>query len=174
MVFRTKAALNPKGVRAPTLPPQNKRKRGNSAVPKDSKQKQPSENAAAGSTAIAEDSTGSSQPAQTGVPENDQGEALPSRTTSPEPVQLTPEDALAKLKIVENPEPPEQAKGTDTIYEDTTKMHYCPECYLPIHPDPKPERLYIFLHALRYTTSLGSFETEMPLWATSGWVWDRS
>jgi len=50
---------------------------------------------------------------------------------------------------------------------------YCPECYLPLHPDPKPEKLYIFLHALRYTTSLGSFETEMPEWAAEGWVWNK-
>ncbi|KDQ56299.1 hypothetical protein JAAARDRAFT_690247 [Jaapia argillacea MUCL 33604] len=50
---------------------------------------------------------------------------------------------------------------------------YCPECYLPLHPDPKPEKLYIFLHALRYTTSLGTFETEMPEWAKEGWEWDR-
>jgi hypothetical protein len=49
---------------------------------------------------------------------------------------------------------------------------YCPECYLPLHPDPKPERLYIFLHALRYSTSLGTFETDMPEWAEEGWEWD--
>ena len=48
---------------------------------------------------------------------------------------------------------------------------YCKECYLPLHPDPEPERLYIFLHALRYTTSLGSFETAMPPWAKVGWSW---
>jgi tRNA pseudouridine32 synthase len=48
---------------------------------------------------------------------------------------------------------------------------YCTECYLPLHPDPEPERLYIFLHALRYTTSLGSFKTEMPTWAQEGWTW---
>jgi len=53
-------------------------------------------------------------------------------------------------------------------------MTYCPECYIPLHPDPKPERLYIFLHALRYTTSLGCFETEMPEWAAEGWEWDQS
>ncbi|KAF8885998.1 tRNA-pseudouridine synthase [Infundibulicybe gibba] len=51
---------------------------------------------------------------------------------------------------------------------------YCPECYLPLHPDPKPEKLYIFLHALKYTTSLGSFETDMPEWAGEGWSWERS
>lgn len=26
---------------------------------------------------------------------------------------------------------------------------YCTECYLPLRPDPKPDSLYIFLHALR-------------------------
>jgi tRNA pseudouridine32 synthase len=49
---------------------------------------------------------------------------------------------------------------------------YCTECYLPLHPDPEPERLYIFLHALRYTTSIGGFETKMPAWADEGWAWD--
>lgn len=52
-------------------------------------------------------------------------------------------------------------------------MLYCPECYLPLHPDPKPEKLYIFLHAVRYTTSLGVFETKMPEWAAEGWEWER-
>ncbi|KAF8591069.1 pseudouridine synthase [Ramaria rubella] len=48
---------------------------------------------------------------------------------------------------------------------------YCKVCYLPLHQDPEPERLYIFLHAWRYTTSLGSFESKMPHWAKEGWTW---
>ena len=70
---------------------------------------------------------------------------------------------------------PEAAKGTDEPLPalDENGCQYCPECYLPLHPDPKPEKLYIFLHALRYTTSLGSFETEMPDWAAEGWEWNR-
>ncbi|KIY51459.1 pseudouridine synthase [Fistulina hepatica ATCC 64428] len=51
---------------------------------------------------------------------------------------------------------------------------YCSQCYLPLHPDPKPEQLYIFLHALRYSTSLGVFETEMPEWAAQDFTWDQS
>ncbi|KAG8930177.1 hypothetical protein FRC02_004527 [Tulasnella sp. 418] len=47
---------------------------------------------------------------------------------------------------------------------------YCEECFLPVYPDPKPSQLYICLHALRYTTSKWSFATEMPFWATPGWV----
>ncbi|KAG8827734.1 hypothetical protein FRC19_000743 [Serendipita sp. 401] len=46
---------------------------------------------------------------------------------------------------------------------------YCKDCYLPLHPDPDPGKLYIFLHALRYTTDLGSFETETPWWARESW-----
>jgi tRNA pseudouridine32 synthase len=52
---------------------------------------------------------------------------------------------------------------------------YCAECCLPLRPDPPPERLYIFLHALRYSTeSLGAFEAPMPDWAAEGWSWNRS
>jgi tRNA pseudouridine synthase 9 len=58
-------------------------------------------------------------------------------------------------------------QGEDKRDEDS-KL-YCPECYLPLHPDPSPGVLFIFLHALRYTTSLGSFETEMPWWAQESW-----
>ncbi|KAG7091304.1 hypothetical protein E1B28_010350 [Marasmius oreades] len=63
---------------------------------------------------------------------------------------------------------------SETVEEGRQSQLYCPECYLPLHPDPIPEKLYIFLHALRYTTSLGTFETEMPEWSAEGWEWDRS
>ncbi|KAJ3819178.1 hypothetical protein F5880DRAFT_1457634, partial [Lentinula raphanica] len=48
----------------------------------------------------------------------------------------------------------------------------CPECYLSLHSD----KLYIFLHALRYTTSLSlrDIEMEMPAWSAEGYSWDRS
>lgn len=67
-----------------------------------------------------------------------------------------------------------QLKQSETVEGGEENQLYCPECYLPLHPDPKPEKLYIFLHALRYTTSLGTFETEMPEWSAEGWEWDRS
>ena len=35
------------------------------------------------------------------------------------------------------------------------------------------EALY-FSHALRYTTSLGMFEIDMPEWAAEGWKWQRA
>lgn len=80
--------------------------------------------------------------------------------------QLTTEDALSRVASME------PVSDSNTIIQ--TDNLYCPECYLPLHPDPLPEKLYIFLHALKYTTSLGSFSTEMPEWAAEDWVWDRS
>ncbi|KIY73835.1 pseudouridine synthase [Cylindrobasidium torrendii FP15055 ss-10] len=81
-----------------------------------------------------------------------------------EPKQLSTDEALQRAKeLVDEPVP---------LIEDG--QIYCPDCYLPLHPDPKPEKLYIFLHALRYTTSLGSYETEMPEWSHPEFTWDLS
>ena len=87
-------------------------------------------------------------------------------TSASSPPQLTEVEVREKLSSMEP-----VANTTEVVHSDNL---YCPECYLPLHPDPKPERLYIFLHALKYTTSLGSFETGMPEWAAEGWTWDRS
>ncbi|KAF8322243.1 hypothetical protein DL93DRAFT_1281753 [Clavulina sp. PMI_390] len=51
---------------------------------------------------------------------------------------------------------------------------YCKECFLPLHPDPQPDRLFIFLHAWRYTTKEWSFKTDMPFWAAKGYQWQHS
>jgi hypothetical protein len=75
------------------------------------------------------------------------------------------EEALEKVSLA-------PATGIETT--SASEQIYCPECYLPLHPDPKPEKLYIFLHALKYTISLGEFSTEMPNWAAEGWEWDQS
>ena len=91
-----------------------------------------------------------------------------SVTTRAEP-QLTNEEVVAKMN---DSEATEEGATESSPCLDQDGHRYCPECYLPLHPDPKPEKLYIFLHALRYTTSLGSFETEMPDWAAEGWTWN--
>ncbi|KAF8161762.1 hypothetical protein K438DRAFT_306698 [Mycena galopus ATCC 62051] len=84
----------------------------------------------------------------------------------PQPPQFTVAEAVNRASEME-------AQATATTIS-LSENSYCPECYLPLHPDPKPEKLYIFLHALRYTTSLGKFETPMPHWAQEGWEWDQS
>lgn len=73
------------------------------------------------------------------------------------------ENPFASLTIVED--------GTSSQYE---QLDFCPECYVPLAPDPPADKLYIFLHALRYTTPWGAFETEMPEWAEPGWTWQES
>ncbi|KAG0708548.1 pseudouridine synthase [Suillus ampliporus] len=104
-------------------------------------------------------------------PQNKRKKGGPSLPQTPLPddvllaPQLTQGEALAQLSQMEAP-PPAIDPATGTLY--------CPECYLPLHPDPKPEKLYIFLHALRYTTSLGCFETDIPEWAAEGWKWDQA
>ncbi|KAF7350891.1 PseudoU-synth-2 domain-containing protein [Mycena sanguinolenta] len=93
-------------------------------------------------------------------------EDLSAAPQPPQPSQFTVAEAVNRASEMEA-----QAAATTTALSENS---YCPECYLPLHPDPKPEKLYIFLHALRYTTSLGKFETPMPEWAQEGWEWDRS
>ena len=103
-----------------------------------------------------------------GGPAVTEGSEVSPATTPAEP-QLTDEEVVARTNE------PEVTEGTNEslLPLDENGHQYCPECYLPLHPDPKPEKLYIFLHALRYTTNLGSFETEMPDWAAEGWTWNR-
>jgi tRNA pseudouridine synthase 9 len=73
-----------------------------------------------------------------------------------------PAPVFAPTIVIEPYAPPTGASAAPT---------YCEECFVPLAPDPAPERLYIFLHALRYTTALGTFETGMPAWAAAGWTW---
>lgn len=97
---------------------------------------------------------------------------LTGEDTEPDVPQLSAEDAEAK--VAEYEDLLAKDASPEERVQEGKNMSYCPECYMPLHPDPKPEKLYIFLHALRYTTSLGCFETDMPVWAQKGWEWDRS
>ena len=84
-------------------------------------------------------------------------------------VGVTSAAAGDDFKSVTESKPP-----ADRAESGTNDALYCPECYLPLHPDPAPEKLYIFLHALRYTSSsLGAFETALPEWAAKGYVWEE-
>jgi tRNA pseudouridine synthase 9 len=118
----------------------------------------------------------------------------PATAAAPTVAPLTEEEALTILdpssesqraenplvRVAPLPDAPtesgraKQVAAQIAVREENDGALYCGECYLPLHPDPPPERLYIFLHALRYTTSLGVFETEMPEWAAEGWEWERA
>lgn len=50
---------------------------------------------------------------------------------------------------------------------------FCDQCFTPLADDPDPESLFIYLHALRYTTEeLGTWETPLPKWADENWDGD--
>jgi hypothetical protein len=152
VVFKTKARLHPMGMPTQKLPPQNRRKRGGPAwvdTPPDEKPKPQSSPFTEEEALVILDP--SSSPAEN-----------PLLRVAPPPDAPT-ESGRAK-----------QVAAQIAVQEENDGALYCSECYLPLHPDPPPERLYIFLHALRYTNSLGIFETEMPEWAAEGWEWDRS
>lgn len=46
---------------------------------------------------------------------------------------------------------------------------FCPECKIPLLPDPKAEELYIYLHAIKYWTDDWVFEDSLPWWARQDW-----
>jgi len=155
VVFRAKGALAPHGLEVKPPPPSNQRKRGGHTKFVDETLNQQARHT----------KKNVSQP----LPESSSSETpTPAQITTPppQPPQLSDDEVLKRISKME---PLADTKAV--VHQENL---YCPECYLPLHPDPKPERLYIFLHALRYTTSLGSFETNMPEWAVEGWTWDRS
>lgn len=179
-----KGRLTPKHITAPPLPPQNRRKRGGpvpvDAPPADQIDSEvvppAAENLALGSQTTTPVAVSAVElvPAGTaavtdGSSAVEAGAAQEANVEEPSKSQLTTEEALAKLTAYEASQEPVNIEK----HPGTEQLRYCPECYLPLHPDPKPEKLYIFLHALRYTTSLGCFETDMPAWAAKGWEWDR-
>jgi hypothetical protein len=150
VVFKAKGRLHPTGMPTQKLPPQNRRKRGGPAWADTPPDEQQPESPFTEEEALAILDP-SSSPAEN-----------PLLRVAP-PSDAATENARAK-----------QAVAQIAVQEENDGALYCGECYLPLHPDPPPERLYIFLHALRYTTSLGVFETDMPEWAAEGWEWERS
>ncbi|KAF8644092.1 hypothetical protein AX16_008697 [Volvariella volvacea WC 439] len=179
VVFRAKGKLVPGDLAIKPPPPSNRRKRGPAEFVNEkwNLRKKPvmiddepvASTSSAAESSISAEVSGSSSAAIT--PEEvsaDQGASSSSPTVA---AQLSTEEALSKIESLNLTE----ASTTDlTAPVSQNENLYCPECYLPLHPDPKPEKLYIFLHARKYTMSLGEFETEMPEWAAEGWTWDQS
>lgn len=163
-MFRAKGRLVPKGIKVGAPPPQNKRRRGDPDLQWEK-------------TVVEEVVT---EPV---VFERDVGESLRAEEDAPTVIQLTTKEALSKASSMQSISlatsssnsqwSPAEPDSTPTQATADADLSYCPECYLPMHPDPKPEKLYIFLHALRYTTTLGCFETPMPEWSKAEWTWEK-
>ncbi|KIL68702.1 hypothetical protein M378DRAFT_99146 [Amanita muscaria Koide BX008] len=163
VIFRAKGALSPKDLKIKPPPPRNRRVRGGKGellrTERTDTVVESTNNA--GTSSLGNQGINDRKSENNQIPQNQ--EAVESQAVQ-EPIQLTTE-AIDKIAA-------EDAAGKEPIEESGNL--YCPECYSPLHPDPKPEKLYIFLHALKYTTSLGEFETETPEWAAEGWEWDQS
>lgn len=56
----------------------------------------------------------------------------------------------------------------DRVKNDELKG-LCPDCKVPLLPDPDPETLFIYLHAFKYETDQWSFEDAFPWWAEDDW-----
>lgn len=169
MVFRAKGALAPKSFRRPPpLPPQNKRRRGGRSTHDSESDQDGLGQGTAPLDGLAERRPTSPLAQSEGAARQQRvigsDAAAPSEESEEAPAQLTLDEVAPRLSSMVAPGPE---------VDPTTGTLYCPECYLPLHPDPKPETLYIFLHALTYELSLGRFETEMPEWAKEGWEWER-
>ncbi|GAA5841071.1 hypothetical protein JCM5353_001372 [Sporobolomyces roseus] len=53
--------------------------------------------------------------------------------------------------------------------EGTEEEGFCTKCFTPLLPDPKPEQLFIWLHAMRYTTIEWDWKSALPEWAESSY-----
>ncbi|GAA5873303.1 hypothetical protein JCM8547_007064 [Rhodosporidiobolus lusitaniae] len=53
--------------------------------------------------------------------------------------------------------------------EEGQEGGFCTTCFTPLLPDPKPEQLFIWLHAMRYTTTEWDWKSELPYWAEEGY-----
>ncbi|KAI0327955.1 pseudouridine synthase [Cubamyces sp. BRFM 1775] len=178
VVFRAKGKLTPHGYRIP-LPPQNRRERGGSAL---ATAKISSHQAAQDVNAPQQFAKAEPESVDVEAPKTDQLtlEDITKLSISTPPISETPTPSAAPDSPAPAAAAASNASSTYAVpepvfidAESRSEDQYCPECFVPLHPDPKPESLYIFLHAMRYTTSLGCFETEMPEWASEGWEWER-
>lgn len=47
---------------------------------------------------------------------------------------------------------------------------YCRACGVPLLPDPRPEQLFIWLHAMKYSSPEWDFSSKyLPNWASDNW-----
>lgn len=67
-------------------------------------------------------------------------------------VELSLLDDLTEEEVKEK----EDDKGDGT---------FCPSCFVPLVPDPRPDQLFIWLHALRYKTTEWDYQSEYPYWS---------
>lgn len=55
------------------------------------------------------------------------------------------------------------------VVEEVVEEGVCGECFMPLVVDEPGRQLFIYLHALRYTTTEWDWSSEMPYWALEGY-----
>ncbi|GAA5827962.1 hypothetical protein JCM11251_005669 [Rhodosporidiobolus azoricus] len=62
-----------------------------------------------------------------------------------------------------------EGEAEEVVEEDQEDGHgkggFCRTCFTPLLPDPEPQQLFIWLHAMRYTTLDWDWKSELPYWA---------
>ncbi|KAK4057726.1 hypothetical protein OIO90_001374 [Microbotryomycetes sp. JL221] len=59
------------------------------------------------------------------------------------------------------------SKQDNDVLHESNGAKFCATCFTPIIPDPKPEQLFIWLHAMRYKTLEWDYCSPLPDWAES-------
>lgn len=94
------------------------------------------------------------------------------------------DNARAKDMLVRQREAtldPQQTNNTQAPAADRAQDEhgwYCTTCGVPLHPDPKPAQLCIWLHARRYSSEKGGWDfksARLPDWASEDWPgWEKA
>ena len=102
--------------------------------------------------------------------------ARAAAASGPEPTKLrslrgTPAPSPPRSPAPDSPAPRLTPAGMPidikSVAEDPSA--FCSTCYVPLVKDPRPEQLFIWLHALRYTTTEWDWKSEVPYWARESW-----
>ncbi|BGP28324.1 hypothetical protein JCM10296v2_000056 [Rhodotorula toruloides] len=120
---------------------------------------------AAGSTAAEEALTSGAKRAIAALREvKDEADGF-ARERDLEAVERARQSARNLMSIDADPEVVGAAMDEGGAAEAGEADGFCSTCFAPLHPDPKPEALFIWLHAMRYKTIDWDWSSELPYWA---------
>ncbi|GAA5963004.1 hypothetical protein JCM3765_006748 [Sporobolomyces pararoseus] len=78
-------------------------------------------------------------------------------------------EALEKARIHQQQCVSQEQKNREAVEDEKEEAEeeggFCRKCFTPLLPDPKPNQLFIWLHAMRYTTTEWDWKSELPYWA---------
>lgn len=108
--------------------------------------------------------------AQSAQPSSSSSSSKPTRSV-PHPREVQRETHIKGGRRLPDPIPDDQVNHL--IAPVHLPEGFCKQCFVPLPDDPDPETLFIYLHALKYSTrNLGTWETPLPRWAGEEWDGD--